>query len=55
MILTVFHHLIFFDIEFIIKFNNAFTSTLAMWAALDSNLVANLGLRKIQPFVYLHQ
>jgi len=28
------------------KFNNAFTSTLA---ALDSNLVANLGLRNYSP------
>ena len=32
--------------NFIIKFNNAFTSTLAN---LDSNLVANLGLRKRSP------
>jgi len=31
---------------FIIKFNNASTSTLAI---LDSNLVANLGLRKYSP------
>ena len=37
-------------LNFIIKFNNAFTSTLA---ALDSNLVANLGLRKYSPaFIY---
>ena len=49
MILTVFHHLIFLDIEFIIKFNKAFTSTLTILAALDSNLVANLGLRKYSP------
>ena len=33
-------------LNFIIKFNNAFTSTLA---ALDLNLVANLGLRKYSP------
>ena len=33
-------------LNFIIKFNNAFTSTLAI---LDSNLVANLGLRKYSP------
>ena len=44
MILTVFYYLNFLDVEFIIKFNNAFTSTLATLAALDSNLVANLGL-----------
>jgi len=36
-------------LNFIIKFNNAFTSTLAILAALDSNLVANLGLRKYSP------
>jgi len=35
--------------NFIIKFNNGFTSTLAILAALDSNLVANLGLRKYNP------
>ena len=34
---------------FVNKFNNAFTSTLAILAALDSNLVANLGLRKYSP------
>jgi len=33
-------------LNFIIKFNNAFTSTLAI---LDSYLVANLGLRKYSP------
>ena len=33
-------------LNFIIKFNNAFTSTLAILAALHSNLVANLGLPK---------
>ena len=33
-------------LNFIINFNNGFTSTLA---ALDSNLVANLGLRKYSP------
>jgi len=49
MILTVFYYLIFLEIEFIIKFNNAFTSTLAILAALDSNPVANLGLRKYSP------
>jgi len=32
-----------------IKFNNAFTSTLAILAALDTNLVANVGLRKYSP------
>ena len=35
--------------NFIIKFTNAFTSTLAILAALDSNLVANLGVRKYSP------
>jgi len=30
-------------------------STLAILAALDSNLVANLGLRKYSPLFYLHQ
>jgi len=44
MILTVFYYLNFLDIEFYNKFNNAFTSTLAILAALDSNLVANLRL-----------
>jgi len=36
-------------LNFIIKFNNAFASTLAILAALDSNLVANFGLRKYSP------
>ena len=36
-------------LNFIIKFSNALTSTLAILAALDSNLVANLGLRKYSP------
>ena len=36
-------------LKLIIKFNNAFTSTLAILAASDSNLVANLGLRKYSP------
>ena len=36
-------------LNFIVKFNNAFTSSLAILAALDSNLVANLGLRKYSP------
>ena len=36
-------------LNFIIKFNNAFSSTLAILAALDSNLVANLRLRKYSP------
>ena len=36
-------------LNFIIKFNNTFTSTLAILAALDSYLVANLGLRKYSP------
>ena len=36
-------------LNFIIKFNNTFISTLAILAALDSNLVANLGLRKYSP------
>jgi len=49
MILTVFYCLIFLDIEFFIKFNNAFISTLAILAALDLNLVANLGLPKYSP------
>jgi len=49
MTLTVCYYLNSLDIKFIIKFNNAFTSTLAILAALDSNLVANLGLRKCSP------
>ena len=49
MILTVFYYLNFLDIEFYKRFNNAFTSTLAILAALNSNLVANLGLRKYSP------
>ena len=49
MTLTVFYYLKFLDIKIKIKFNNAFTSTLAILAALDSNLVANLGLRKHSP------
>ena len=36
-------------LNFIIKFNNAFTSTLSILAALDSNVVANLGLWKYSP------
>jgi len=32
-----------------IKFNNVLTSSLAILAALDSNVVANLGLRKYSP------
>ena len=36
-------------LNFIIEFNNAFTRTLAILAALGSNLVANLGLRKYSP------
>jgi len=36
-------------INFIIQFNYAFTSTLVILAALYSNLVANLGLRKYSP------
>jgi len=36
-------------LNFIIKFNSAFASTLAILAALDSNLVANLGLWKYSP------
>ena len=40
---------IFWLLNFIIKFTNAFTGTLAILAALDSNLVANLGLRKYSP------
>ena len=36
-------------LNFISKFNNAFTRTLAMLAALDSNLIANLVLRKYSP------
>jgi len=42
-------------LNFIIKFINAFTSTLAILAALDSNLVANLGLRKYSHSFHLHQ
>jgi len=49
MILTIVHYLIFLISNFLIKFNDAFTSTLAILAALDSNLVANLGLRKYSP------
>jgi len=50
VILTVFYYLNFLDIEFYnLKFNNAFTSTLGILAALDSNLVANLGLWKYSP------
>jgi len=37
------------DIEFYKKVNNAFFSTLAILATLDSNLVAPLGLRKYSP------
>jgi len=33
--LDCFYYLMFLDIEFYIKFNNAFTSTLAILAALD--------------------
>jgi len=33
-------------LNFIIRFNDAVTSKLAIMAALDLNLVANLGLRK---------
>jgi len=40
-------------LHFIIKFNNAFTSTLAILAASDSNLVANLGLRKYSPSSFI--
>ena len=36
-------------LNFIIKFNNAFTGTVAILAALDSNLVAHFGLRKYSP------
>ena len=36
-------------LNFVIKFNNAFASTLAILAALDSNLIANFGLRKYSP------
>jgi len=36
-------------LNFIIRFNNAVTSILAILAALDLNLVANLGLRKYSP------
>ena len=49
MILTVFTTRISWVLNFILKFNNAFTSTLAILAALDSNLVAKLGLRKYSP------
>ena len=49
MTLNAFYYLKFLVLNFIIKFNNAFTSTLAILAALDSNLVANLGLRKYSP------
>jgi len=42
-------------LNFTFKFNNAFTSTLAIMATLHSNLVASLGAAKTQPFVYLHQ
>jgi len=50
MTLNAFYYLKFLVLNFIIKFNNAFTSTLAILAALDSNLVANLGLRKYSPW-----
>ena len=46
MILTVFTTWFSWILNFIIKFNNAFTSTLAI---LDSNLGANLGLWKYSP------
>jgi len=36
-------------LNFLIKFNNEFASTLSMLEALDSNLVASLGLRKHSP------
>jgi len=35
------------------KFNNAFTSTLAILATSGSNLVANLGLRKYSPSSFI--
>ena len=44
MILTVFATCFPWVLSSIIEFNNAFTSTLAILAALDSNLAANLGL-----------
>ena len=46
VIFIVFTTWISWILNVIIKFNNALTSTLAILAALDSNLVANLGLRK---------
>jgi len=49
MILTLFTIWFFWILNFIIKFNNAFTSTLVILAASDSNLVDNLGLRKYSP------
>ena len=49
MTLTAFYYLKFLVLNFIIKFNNAFTSTLAILAALDYTLVANLGLRENSP------
>ena len=49
MILTVFPTWFSWILNFIIKFNNALTSTLAILAALHSNLVANIGLRKFSP------
>jgi len=39
-------------LNFIIKFNNAFTSTLAILAALSGRQSRAV---KIQPFLYLHQ
>jgi len=50
MILTVFYYLIFWILNFMIKFNNAFTSTLTV---LDSNLVANLGQRRYSPSSFI--
>jgi len=50
MVLTVFYYLSFLDIQFYnLSLTNAFTNTLAILAALGSNLVANLGLRKYSP------
>jgi len=48
--LTGFYYLNFLNNEFDnYTLNNAVTSTLAILAALELNLVANLGLRKCSP------
>jgi len=50
VILTGFYYLNLLNIEFLkLDLNNVVTSTLAILAAMDLNLVANLGLRHYSP------